>query len=117
MAANHFKALQTLFATGARASGLSVSTRERRLRIVNCGDFCGDLSYILANLATSQITLPQLVNRLNLRGLQGFLPSVQQVSIFDGNGLRNQKSTVEIFTGAVDSPARRGCRPQAGSQP
>jgi len=89
---------------------------KRPLRIVHCGDFCGDLSYILANLATSQITLPQLVNRLNLRGLQGFLPSVQQVSIFDGNGLRNQKSTVEIFTGAVDSPARRGCRPQAGSE-
>ncbi len=56
------------------------STTERRLRIVNCGDFCGDLSYILAHLATSQISLPQLLNWLNLRGLQSFLPSVQQVT-------------------------------------
>jgi hypothetical protein len=72
--------MQTLFGTYTSAVALSVSTPERGLKIVNCGDFCGDLSYILANLATSQITLPQLVNRLNLRGLQGFLPSVQQVS-------------------------------------
>jgi hypothetical protein len=75
----------------------SVNARERRLRIVNCGDFCGDLSYILAHLATSQINSPQLPNRLNLRGLQGFLPSIQQVSIFDGNGLRNQRSTGPLF--------------------
>jgi hypothetical protein len=40
--------------------------------IVNCGDFCGDFLYILAHLATSQINLPQLLKRLNLRGLQSF---------------------------------------------
>lgn len=49
-----------------------MSTPDRRLRIVNCGDFCWDLSYILAHLATSQINLPQLPKWLNLRGLQGF---------------------------------------------
>jgi len=76
----YFKTLQTLFGTRANALRLSVSTPERRLRIVNCGDFCGDLSYILANLATSQINLPQLLNRLNLRGLQSFLSRVQQVT-------------------------------------
>src|SRR5271157_5368716 len=54
------------------AFGLSMSTRDRRLRIVNCGDFCGDLLYNLAHLATSQFTLPQLLNCLNLRGLQSF---------------------------------------------
>ena len=70
----------------------SVCTLERGLRIVNCGDFCGDLSYISASLATSQINLPHPVNWLNLRGLQGFLPSVQQLSFLARNGLRNQKS-------------------------
>jgi hypothetical protein len=94
------KTLQTLFGTPGDASASSVNAREQRLRIVNCGDFCGDLSNILAHLATSQISSPQLPNRLNLRGLQGFLPSVQQVSNFDGNGLRNQRSGVQISSGA-----------------
>ena len=56
--------------------GLSMGTRERRYRIFNCGD----LSYILANLGAIQINLLQLLNRLNLRGLQGFPPSIQQVT-------------------------------------
>jgi len=55
--------------------------------MVNCGDFCGDLCYILAYLATTQIILPQLPNCLNLRGLQGILSSVQQVSVLARNGL------------------------------
>ncbi len=76
----------------------------------------GDLSYILAHLATSQINFPQLANRLNLGGLQGFLPSVQQISFFVRNGLRNERSAVEILMGAVYSLVRRGCRPQAGSE-
>src|SRR5207245_7883602 len=46
--------------------------------------------YILGHLATSQITLAQLVNRLTLRGLQGFLPSVQQVSISPEPALKVQ---------------------------
>jgi hypothetical protein len=79
---------------------LSLSSRERKLRIVNCGDFCGDLSYILGHLATPQINLPHLLNCLNLRGLQGFLPSVQHVSFFVLNGLRNQRSGVRIAPGA-----------------
>ena len=45
-----------------------------------CGDFCGDLQYISRNVVTSQISLPQLPNRLNPEGLQGFLPSAQLVS-------------------------------------
>ena len=53
-----------------------MGTRERRYRIFNCGD----LSYILAKLGAIQITLLQLLNRLNLRGLQGFPPSIQQVT-------------------------------------
>jgi hypothetical protein len=62
-----------LFGTCANAFDLSaVSTPDRRLRIVNCGDFCGDLSYILAHLATSQINLRQVLKRLNLRGSQSF---------------------------------------------
>ncbi len=73
------------------------------------GIFVGDLSYILAHLATSQINFPQLANRLNLGGLQGFLPSVQQISFFVRNGLRNERSAVEILMGAVDSLARPGC--------
>ena len=36
------------------------------------GTFCGDLSYILANLVTSPIDLPGLPNWLNVRELQGF---------------------------------------------
>jgi hypothetical protein len=79
-------------------------TGSRSLRIVNCGDFCADLSYISVNLGTSQINLPQLLNWLNLRGLQGFLPSVQQVRFFVRNGLRNQRS---IYSPQHSPPAQK----------
>ncbi len=75
---------------------IGVVGEHAREKIENphCGDFCGDLSYILAHLATSQINLPQILDWLNLRGLQGFLPSVQQVCFFAGNVLRNQRLAV-----------------------
>ncbi len=53
---------------------------ERKFGIVKCGDFCGDLSFILAHLPTSQTNLPQLLNRLNLRGLQGFCLSFNKLA-------------------------------------
>jgi len=46
----------------------------------DCGDFCGDPACILANLGTSRIISSQPLNLLSFEGLQGFLPSVQQVS-------------------------------------
>jgi hypothetical protein len=79
----YFKTLQTLFGTRAHAFGLwAVSTRDRRLRIVNCGDFCGHLLYILMHLATFPINLPQLLKRLNLRRLQGFWLPFNELATF-----------------------------------
>jgi diguanylate cyclase (GGDEF)-like protein len=41
------------------------------------------------------MNLPQLLIRLNHRGLQGFLPSVQQVSFFTRNGLQNHSRKID----------------------
>ncbi len=49
-----------------------------------------------ALLDLAQINLPQLLNQLNQRGSQGFLPSVQQVSFFIG----------KLVSGTI-SPSRR----------
>jgi hypothetical protein len=56
------------------------STGLQYYRHPDCGDFCGDPTYIQANLATSHINSPYEANLLTWEGLQGFLPSVQQVS-------------------------------------
>lgn len=49
-------------------------------RVSDCEDFCGDLSCISANPATTPTNSGQLANCLAEKGLQGFLPSVQQLS-------------------------------------
>jgi len=46
----------------------------------DCGDYCRDPSCILMNVGTTQITSIQAMNSLEEKGLQSFLPSVQQVS-------------------------------------
>ena len=53
------------------------------------------------------INLPQLLNRSNLRALQGFLPSIQQVSFFGRNSLQNQRSVLPRHVGPLLTPAKR----------
>ncbi len=88
----YFKTLQTLFGTGAHASG--VVDEHARAKIENrqlWGLLWGPLihlgasSHISNQLATT--TEPDEPERA-----AGFLPSVQQVSFFARNGLRNQRS-------------------------
>jgi hypothetical protein len=90
----------------------------RRMRIDDCGDFCGDLSYILAHLATSQINLQQLLNCLNLRGLQSFcLPfnnlakSVKMVSGTRGRRFKVPRVLINAVTSKVGSSIHLSANP------
>ena len=94
---------------------VSLSRRERRLKIVNCGDFCGDLTYILANLATPRINLPQLLNWLNLEGCSVFcLPfnklALSPEMVSGTRGRRFKSSQARHIFNHLSTSSRRFCR-------
>ncbi len=65
----------------------------------DCGDFCGDSSFISTDSRTSQTMFVQVVNNLTKKGLQGFLSSVQQHNEMVRKGFLNRGSGVRISPG------------------